>query len=67
MDDRPEERGGSVIGRLFVGLVVGGVLAVAFGTSAVFAGRPELGLLVMLAGVGAFVVAVWMLVRQLRR
>jgi hypothetical protein len=63
MDDRPEERGGGVSARLFVGLVVGGILAVAVGTSAVFAGLPDLGLLVMVAGMVAFVVAGWLLVR----
>ena len=67
MDDRPEERGGGVSARLLVGLVVGGILAVAVGTSAVFAGLPEIGFLVMLAGIAAFVVAVWVLVRQIRR
>ncbi len=67
MDDRPEEPGEGVSVRLFVGLVVGGILAVAVGTSAVFAGLPEIGFLLMLAGIAAFVVALWVIVRQLRR
>ncbi|WP_331235423.1 hypothetical protein [Natronorarus salvus] len=63
MDDRPKQEGSGVSARLFVGLVVGGILAVAVGTSAVFAGLPDVGLLVMVAGIAAFVVAAWLLVR----
>jgi len=67
MDDRPGQEGTGVSARLFVGLVVGGILAVAVGTSAVFVSLLELGFLLMLAGIAAFVAAVWVLVRQLRR